>query len=178
MSYKYQFDVWLSLNVWSGSSLKIWWKVACKLCYKGSFWIQYENWWNVVHGGAEGRSLQWGGCSSLPVVAGKREQGVVAPFQERFVNKRRLYPSAGGCLRAGMSLRQYMVVRSFLYNKYWRQRRRQRWFSPELGFHLKSWCSCVLIMCDDLFCSYCTCLLLTKHLMNECCTDLSEELLA
>ena len=23
----------------------------------GSCWIQYENWWNVVHGGDEGRSL-------------------------------------------------------------------------------------------------------------------------
>ena len=30
-----------------------------------------------------------GGCSSLPLVAGKREQGVVAPFQERLVNERR-----------------------------------------------------------------------------------------
>ena len=46
----------------------------------GSSWIQYENWWNVVHGGAEGQSLQWGGCSSLLGEAGKLEQGVVAPF--------------------------------------------------------------------------------------------------
>ena len=52
-----------------------------------SCWIQYENWWNVVYRGAEGRSLQWGGCSSLPVVASKRVQGVVAPFQERLVNE-------------------------------------------------------------------------------------------
>ena len=46
-----------------------------------------------------------------------KSRGVVAPFQERLVNERRLWPSAGGCLRAGMSLRQYMVVRCFLYNK-------------------------------------------------------------
>jgi len=31
-----------------------------------------------------------GGSSSLPGEAGKREQGVVAPFQERLVNERRL----------------------------------------------------------------------------------------
>ena len=55
----------------------------------GSCWIQYENWWNVIHGAAEGRSLQWGGCSSLPVVAGKRVQGAVASFQERLVNESR-----------------------------------------------------------------------------------------
>ena len=59
--------------------------------------------------------MRAGGSSSLPGEAGKREQGVVAPFQERLVNERRLWPSTGGCLRAGMSLRQYMVVRSFLY---------------------------------------------------------------
>ena len=38
-------------------------------------------------GGAEGCSLHSGGCSSLPGEAGKREQGVVAPFQERLVNE-------------------------------------------------------------------------------------------
>ena len=86
-SYNFQFDVWLSLNVWSGSSLKIWWNVACKLCSKRSYWIQCENWWNVVHGGAEGCSLQSGGFSSLLGEAGKWEQGVVAPFQERLVNE-------------------------------------------------------------------------------------------
>ena len=31
-----------------------------------------------------------GGSSSLPGEAGKREQGVVAPFQVRLVNERRL----------------------------------------------------------------------------------------
>ena len=31
-----------------------------------------------------------GGSSSLPGEAGKGEQGVVAPFQERLVNERRL----------------------------------------------------------------------------------------
>ena len=41
----------------------------------------------MVQGGAEGCSLQSGGCSSLPGEAGKREQGVVAPFQERLVNE-------------------------------------------------------------------------------------------
>ena len=87
------FDVWLSLNVWSGSSLKIWWKVAYKLCSKESIWIQCENWWNVVHGGTEGCSLNSGGCSSLPGEAGKWEQGVVAPFQERLVNERRWVPA-------------------------------------------------------------------------------------
>ena len=46
----------------------------------------------MVHGGAEGCSLQSGGCSSLPGEAGKREQGVVAPFQERLVNERRWVP--------------------------------------------------------------------------------------
>ena len=30
-----------------------------------------------------------GGCSSLPVVAGKLEHGVVAPFRERLINERR-----------------------------------------------------------------------------------------
>ncbi len=25
------------------------------------------------------------------------------------------------------------------------------WFLPTLGFHLKSWCSCVLLLCDALF---------------------------
>jgi len=25
-------------------------------------------------------------------------------------------------------------------------------FCPALGFHLISWCSCVLLMCDDMFC--------------------------
>ena len=44
-------------------------------------------------------------------------EGVVAPFQERLVNERRLWPSAGGCLRVGTSLHQYIVVRCFLYNK-------------------------------------------------------------
>ena len=34
-----------------------------------------------------------------------------------------------------------------------------RWFFPALGFHLKSWCSCVFLMCDGLFCSYTTWLL-------------------
>ena len=57
----------------------------------------------MVHGGAEGCSLQSGGCSSLPSEAGKRDggrsslpgevgkrdQGVVAPFQERLVNESR-----------------------------------------------------------------------------------------
>ena len=41
----------------------------------------------MVQGGAEGCSLQSGGCSSLPGEAGKRNQGVVAPFQERLVNE-------------------------------------------------------------------------------------------
>jgi len=45
-------------------------------------------------------------------------QGVEAPFQERLENERRLKPSAGWCLRAGMSLRQHKIVRCFLYNKY------------------------------------------------------------
>ena len=43
----------------------------------------------MVHGRAEGRSLQSGGRSTLPGEAGKREQGVVAPFQERLVNESR-----------------------------------------------------------------------------------------
>ena len=41
----------------------------------------------MVQGGAEGCSLQSGGRSSLPGEAGKRDQGVVAPFQERLVNE-------------------------------------------------------------------------------------------
>ena len=32
-------------------------------------------------------------------------------------------------------------------------------FCPTLGFHLKPWCSCVFLMCDDLFYFYCTQLL-------------------
>ena len=59
-----------------------------------------------------------GGSSSLLGEAGKRVQGVVAPFQERLVNERRLQPSAGGFLCAGLSLHQYMIVRSFLNNKF------------------------------------------------------------
>ena len=34
-----------------------------------------------------------GGHSSLPGEAGKRDQGVVAPFQERLVNERRWVPA-------------------------------------------------------------------------------------
>ena len=45
----------------------------------------------MVHRGAEGCSLQSGGCSSLSGEVGKRDQGVVAPFQERLVNE------SGGC---------------------------------------------------------------------------------
>ena len=41
----------------------------------------------MVHRGAEGCSLQSRGCSSLPGEAGKRDRGVVAPFQERLVNE-------------------------------------------------------------------------------------------
>ena len=41
----------------------------------------------MVQGGAEGCSLQSGGCISLPGEAGKRDRGVVAPFQERLVNE-------------------------------------------------------------------------------------------
>ena len=71
-------------------------KSGLQVVLYGSCWIDYENWWNVVHGGAEGCSLQSegcslqsGGCSFLPGEAGKREQGVVAPFQVRLVNESR-----------------------------------------------------------------------------------------
>ena len=47
----------------------------------------------MVHRGAEGCSLQSGGHGSLPGEVGKREQGVVAPFQERLVNERRWVPA-------------------------------------------------------------------------------------
>ena len=50
----------------------------------------------MVHGGAEGCSLQSGSFSSLPGEAGKREQGVVAPFQERLVNESRSSSSLPG----------------------------------------------------------------------------------
>ena len=75
----------------------------------GSCWTQYENWWNLVHGGAEGRSLQLGCRSSLPGEAGKWEQGIVAPFQERLVNEIRgleLPSSSGWRTREGYSLLQ------------------------------------------------------------------------
>ena len=64
--------VWLSLNVWSGSSLKIWWNVACKLCPKGSFGssVKIDETWSI---------------EVLRVVA--FSQGVVAPFQVRLVNE-------------------------------------------------------------------------------------------
>ena len=62
-------------------------KCGLQVVFYWSCWIQCENWWNVVQGGAEGCSLQSGGCSSLPGEAGKRDQGVVAPFQERLVNE-------------------------------------------------------------------------------------------
>ena len=41
----------------------------------------------MVQGGAEGCSLQSAGHSSLSGDAGKRDQGVIAPFQERLVNE-------------------------------------------------------------------------------------------
>ena len=99
----------------------------------GNWWIQYENWWSVARSGAEGRSLQWGGCSSLPVVASKWEK--VVAFC-RWVPTC-WYKSAPA-----------YIVRSLLYNKYWKLRLQQRWFSLELGFHLKSWCSYVLMVCS------------------------------
>ena len=136
--------------------------------------MKIDETWSII--GAEGCSLQSGGCSSLPGEAGKRDQGVVAPFQERLVNEsggRSSLPGeaskraqVGACVLVGVCTSTY-VVRCFLYNKILKAEQRQRWFSPDLGFHLKSWCSCVLLMCDDLFCSYCTCLLFIEHLMNE-----------
>ena len=48
-------------------------RMQTRVCWsKGKLWIQCENWWNVVHRGAEGCSLQ---------------SGVVAPFQVRLVNE-------------------------------------------------------------------------------------------
>ena len=41
----------------------------------------------MVQSGAEGGSLQSEGCSSLLGEAGKRDRGVIAPFQERLVNE-------------------------------------------------------------------------------------------
>ena len=81
-------------------------------------------------------------------------QGVVAPFQERLVNDSRGWSSlpreagkraqVGACMLVGVCASTY-VVRCFLYNKILKAEQRQRWFSPDLGFHLKSWCSCVMV---------------------------------
>ena len=68
-------------------------KSGLQVVFYWRYWIQCENWWNVVHGGVEGCSLQSGGCSFLPREVVKREQGVVAPFQERLVNERRWVPA-------------------------------------------------------------------------------------
>ena len=51
-------------------------KHGLQMLFYWSCWIQCENWWNVVQGGAEGCSLQSGGSSSLPGEAGKRAQVV------------------------------------------------------------------------------------------------------
>ena len=61
--------------------------------------------------------LKSGGQSSLPGEAGKRDQGVGAPFQLHLENERRLQPSVGRSLCIGISLHQYNVVKGFLYNK-------------------------------------------------------------
>ena len=148
--------------------------IIVDLC-EGLCWscvIQYENWWNVVYSGSEGSisfllveaSVLIRGLKLPSILAGKRDQGVVAPFQSWLENYRRLQPSAGRCLCTDKSLHQYNIVRNFPYNKYWRQRWHQQWFSPKLGFHLKSWCSCVFLLCDDLFCCYCTYLLIKKQM--------------
>ena len=44
----------------------------------------------VIGSGLNIDETRAGGSSSLPRKAGKRVQGVVAPFQERLVNERRL----------------------------------------------------------------------------------------
>ena len=121
---------------------------------------------------AEGCSLQSGGCSSLPGEAGKRDQGVVAPFQERLVNGSWGWSSlpgeagkraqVGACVLVGVCTSTY-VVRCFLYNKILKVEKLQRWFAPDLGFHLKI----LVFMCDGLLCSYCTCLLFIEHIINE-----------
>ena len=77
----------------------------------------------MVHRSVEGCSLQSGGCSSLPGEAGKRDQGVVAPFQERLVNESGGRSSllgeaskraqVGACMLVGVCTNTY-VVRFFL----------------------------------------------------------------
>ena len=138
-----------------------------------SRWIQYENLRNVVHGSVEGWSLEWGSWSFLPVVVGKSDHGVGAPFRKVLGNKiRGLDLLSIGCWRTreGCSLLQWIPAcwyesapiqdcNKFFFIIKRRQRWQQWWFFPTLGFHLKSWCSCVLIMCDGLFFSYCTWLL-------------------
>ena len=74
---------------------------------------------------------------------------------------------AGGCLRAGQVCASTYVVICFLYNKILKAEQLQRWFSPDLGFHLKILVFMCDALCDGLFCSYCTCLLFIEHLMNE-----------
>ena len=141
----------------------------------------------MVQGGAEGCSLQSGGCSSLPGEAGKRDQGVVAPFQERLVNESGGCSSlpgeagkraqVGACVLVGVCASTY-VVRCFLYNKILKAEQLQRWFSPDLGFHLKILVFMCDALCDGLFCYYCTSLLFIEHLKNEGWNDISEELMA
>ena len=70
--------------------------------------------------------MRSGGRSSLPCEAGKQEQGVVAPFQERLVNESGGWSSlpgeagkraqVGACMLVGVCTSTY-VVRCFLYNK-------------------------------------------------------------
>ena len=75
--------------------------------------------------------------------------------------------SAGGCLRAGMSLRQHIVVRCFIYNKILKAETTAAVVFSRLGFPPKILVFICDALCDALFYSYCTCLLFIEYLMNE-----------
>lgn len=128
-------------------------------------WIQHENLLNVLPIGVEGWSLEWRSWSFVPMVVGKLDQGVGAPFQWVPVNGiRGLELPSNGCWRKskGCSFLQvgaYVLVwlrantrleEVILYIKNKIEMTKQLFF-PTLGFHLKSLCSCVMIMCDGLF---------------------------
>ena len=91
--------------------------------------------------------MRSGGWCSLPGEAGKRAQ-------------------VGACVLVGVCTSTY-VVRCFLYNKILKAEQLQRWFFPDLGFHLKILVFMCDALCEGLFCSYCTFLLFVNHLMNE-----------
>ena len=74
-----------------------------------------------------------GGCSFLPVVAGEREK-VLA-----FCSWVSAYWYESTLVQDCKQV--FLILKKTIAGS----------FCPTLGFHLISWCSCVLFMCDDVF---------------------------